>query len=159
MRCGTIKVIGIGNEFRGDDAVGLQVVRRLNENRLPGVEYLQQGGEATALIDALEATDTAIIVDAIQSGADTGQIHRYEISKQPMPAQFLRSSTHNFSVQDAIEMSRILGKLPSRLLVYGIEGSRFDQGTEMSPTLNSAIDQTVQLIYEELMTLTKDTHA
>jgi hydrogenase maturation protease len=153
VESGKIIVIGIGNEFRGDDAVGLLVVRQLKEKPPAGVEFWEQSGEATALMDTMSQAGTVILVDAVQSGAEVGQIHRYDASEQSMPAQFLRCSTHNFSVHDAIEMARALGKLPPRLMVYGIEGSHFEPGAELSPAVKTAMVETVQRINEELQIL------
>ena len=148
-----IIVIGIGNEFRGDDAAGLLVVRRLKEKPPAGVAFGEQSGEATALMDAMSQAGTVLLVDAVQSGAEAGQIHRYDASEQAMPAQFLRCSTHNFSVHDAIEMARALGNLPPRLIVYGIEGIHFEPGAELSSAVQSAVAEAAQQIDEELQTL------
>jgi hydrogenase maturation protease len=148
-----IAVIGIGNEFRGDDAAGLLVVRRLKEKPPTGVEFGEQSGEATALMDAMSQAGTLILVDAVQSGAEVGTIHRYDASEQAMPAQFLRCSTHNFSVHDAIEMARALEKLPTRLRVYGIEGSQFEPGSELTPAVQTAVLEAAQRINEELESL------
>lgn len=153
MESGKIIVIGIGNEFRGDDAAGLLVVRRLKEKLQVGVEFCEQSGEATALIDTMSQADTVVLVDAVQSGAEAGEIHRYDASGQSMPAQFLRCSTHNFSVHDAIEMARALGKLPQRLRVYGIEGLHFEPGAEVSPAVQKAVVNVAQQIEEELQSL------
>jgi hydrogenase maturation protease len=148
-----IIVIGIGNEFRGDDAAGLLVVRRLQEKPPGGVEFGEQSGEATALMDAMSQAGTVILVDAVQSGAEAGQVHRYDASEQAMPAQFLRCSTHNFSVHDAIEMARALGNLPPRLMVYGIEGSHFEPGSELTPSVQTAVVEAAQRIKGELENL------
>jgi hydrogenase maturation protease len=153
MDGGKIIVIGIGNEFRGDDAAGLLVVRRLKKKQPEGVDFQEQSGEATALMETMSQAGTVILVDAVQSGMAAGQIHRYDASEQSMPAQFLRCSTHNFSVHDAIEMARALGKLPSLLMVYGIEGSRFEPGAELSSEVQSAVMEAAQRIYEELQIL------
>lgn len=153
MEGGKIIVIGIGNEFRGDDAAGLMVVRRLKESLPGGVEYCEQSGEATALMEAMKQAGTVILVDAVQSGAEAGQIHRYDASVQAMPAEFLRCSTHNFSVHDAIEMARALENLPPRLMVYGIEGSHFEPGAELTPAVRAAVVEAAQRINEELQNL------
>jgi hydrogenase maturation protease len=149
----TITVIGIGNEFRGDDVAGLLVVRQLKESPHDGVEFLEQSGEATALMETMDQTGPMILVDAVQSGAEPGTIHRYDASEKSMPAEFLRCSTHNFSVHDAIEMARALEKLPAQLIVYGIEGSHFDPGAELSPLVHAAIEKVAQQINKELQCL------
>jgi hydrogenase maturation protease len=154
MEYGTITVIGIGNEFRGDDAAGLIVVRQLKENSPAKVNFLEQNGEATALMDAMKQKSAVILVDAVQSGAEAGTIHRYDASEKSMPAEFLRCSTHNFSVHDAIEMARALEQLPPQLIVYGIEGSHFEPGAELSPSVQIAVANAAEQINGELHNLT-----
>ena len=39
-----LKVIGVGNEWRGDDAVGLLVARRLKAEQLPQVQIVEMPG-------------------------------------------------------------------------------------------------------------------
>jgi hydrogenase maturation protease len=154
MEEGTITVIGIGNEFRGDDAAGLLIVRRLKGYMPTEVMFLEQSGEATALMETMRQRDTVILIDAVQSGAEAGTIHRYDASEKSMPAEFLRCSTHNFSVHDAIEMARALEQLPPQLIVYGIEGSQFDHGTELSSPVQAAVEKAAQQIKRELHNLT-----
>ena len=153
MEDGAITVIGIGNAFRGDDAAGLLVVRQLKGSPYDRVEFLEQSGEATALMESMRQKDTVILVDAVQSGAEAGTIHRYDASEKSMPAEFLRCSTHNFSVHDAIEMARALEQLPPQLIVYGIEGSHFDPGAELSPLVQAAVSKAAQQINGELQSL------
>ena len=44
-------VIGIGNDFRGDDAAGLMVARRLRGTPLHDVEIVESAGDAAALME------------------------------------------------------------------------------------------------------------
>jgi hydrogenase maturation protease len=69
-----------------------------------------------------------------------------------LPARFFRSSTHAFGVGDAVELARTLGRLPSRMVVYGVEGSDFDAGAALSPPVLAAVDNVVRRLEEELCT-------
>src|SRR3954452_13627171 len=55
--------------------------------------------------------------------------HEGEAAKQPIPRTMFNCSTHDLGVAEAIELARAFGKLPPRLIVYGIEGRDFDEGT------------------------------
>ena len=55
-----ILVIGVGNEFCGDDAVGVLVARHLGEQYLPGVTVIEQNGEGSELITAWEGQERVI---------------------------------------------------------------------------------------------------
>ena len=52
-----------------------------------------------------------------------------------------RGSTHALGVAEAIELGRALGRLPRRLLVFGIEGGSFDAGAGLSPEVERAVGQ------------------
>jgi hydrogenase maturation protease len=121
-------IIGIGNEYRGDDAVGLIVVRRLKEHLAGSPTVLEQSGDGAALMEAWQGAEKVIIIDAVMSGAAPGTIHRFDASAQPLPKDAFRCSTHAFGVAEAIELSRALSELPQSLVVYGIEGKNFAAG-------------------------------
>ena len=48
------------------------------------------------------------------------------------------------------ELARSLGKLPERLIVYGIEAKQFDPGADLSEEARKGVDEVVQRIEEEL---------
>ena len=126
---GTI-VIGVGNALRGDDAAGLRVAQLLEER---GVENVRQSsGETASLIDLWQGAECVLLVDAAQSGAESGAVSRIDASTEPLPAEFLHCSTHAFGVAEAVELARSLGTLPPRVIVFGIEGASFDHGAELS---------------------------
>ncbi len=107
-----VLVIGVGNAYRGDDAVGLVVARRLQEDPLDGVTIVPTSGEGTALLALWQDTDAVVLVDAVCAGARAGTLHRFAVGTQPLPAMFSRVSTHAFGVAEAIELARALCQLP-----------------------------------------------
>lgn len=141
-------VIGAGNELRRDDAAGLEAARRLAE--YPGVEVREARGDMTSLADLWDADDSVVVVDAARSGALPGSVHRFDATSDPLPAAFGRGSTHALGVADAVELARALGRLPSKLIVYGIEGEDFSAGEGMSAAVAAAVDETAVRIAEEI---------
>ena len=144
-------VIGVGNVWRGDDAAGLEVVRRLR--RLappPEVTVIEQEGEPASLLDAWQGADRVLVVDGVSSGSPPGKIHRFEAGEGPLPAQFFRSSTHLLGLAEAVELARELDRLPGSLAVYGIEAKCFDPGEELSPAVRSAVERLATEIRDEL---------
>jgi hydrogenase maturation protease len=125
------RLIGVGNQWRGDDAAGLVVARRLGG--------LAHEGDAIALLDAWAGAEHAIVIDAAESGSPPGTIHCFDAAAGPLPARALRSSTHAFGVADAVELGRALGRLPPRLEVYAIEGAGFALGAGLSPPVARAV--------------------
>ena len=68
----------------------------------------------------------------------------------PCRARFFHYSTHAFSVAEAIELGRALGKLPPRVILYGIEGKDFAAGETLSPEVASAADEVLGRVREEI---------
>ncbi|NLI15282.1 MAG: hydrogenase maturation protease [candidate division Zixibacteria bacterium] len=146
-----IIIIGIGNEFRGDDGAGLVAAELLKAENIAGVEIKQESGEGAILMECWQGYHTAIILDAARSGANPGTIHRYEIQQQPLPRSLFNScSSHAFSLVEAIEMGKLLNKLPRRLIVYGIEGKFFGMRLGLSPEIQEAIHNLIRQIKNEL---------
>jgi len=145
--------IGVGNPFRSDDGAGRAVVRRLRKEIPADIRVLEETGDGAELLEAWEGTDRVILVDAVQSGAPPGTIHRFDARAEKLPSWFSRSSTHAFGVAEAIELARTMGDLPPCLIVYGIEGLDFSAGTELSPEVTGVISSAATLILQEILHL------
>lgn len=136
-------VAGIGNMYRGDDGVGPVVAARLAPHMPSRVRLLAGMDDPLELIDAWDGADLAIVVDAVVSGAEAGTIHELDATTA-LPAMFSRLSTHVFSVAQVIELGRLLGRMPNRLIVIGIEATDMTQGRlELTPAVAAAVDHVV----------------
>ena len=107
-------------------------------------------GEPVGLIEEWTGADAVIVVDAVSSGAPAGTIHRLDPLPEPIPAALSQGSTHAFGLAETIELARALDRLPARLLVYGIEGERFEAGNELSPPVSAAVDAVREELRERL---------
>jgi hydrogenase maturation protease len=142
-----VTVVGIGNEFRGDDAVGLTVVRQLKERVPAGARTFELTGDQTYLLELMRSTDALIMVDAVQSSAPAGTIFRIDASEEPAPKEFLSFSTHAVDSTAAIELARTLGLLPGRILIYGIVG----KGFSFSTTMTAEVKETIDMVQERIL--------
>jgi len=132
-----LRVVGLGNAMRGDDAVGLIVARHLRE-LLPAADVIERSGEPAGLLEALgEGAEAVVLVDAVLSGGLPGEVHRLDASDVALPIA-ASASTHGLGLAETIELGRALGRLPARLLVYGIEGRSLELGAPLSPEVASA---------------------
>ena len=143
-------VIGIGNDDRGDDAVGRRVARGLRDRVQGDVEVLEQDGEATRLLELLAAADAAYLVDAAVSGAPPGTVTRLEPAGAALPRSLFAVSSHGLGLAEAIELARALGSLPRRLVVYAIEGADFSPGKPLSPAVAAAAVEVEGRLLREL---------
>ena len=146
---GTV-LIGVGNEFRDDDAIGIFVVREIRR-RNPGLTNVREAsGEGSALMEAWSGADTVFIVDAVSSGKAPGAIHRLDASVREIPRGLFHYSSHAFGVAEAVEVARRLGSLPRHVILYGIEGKEFGTGVGLSDPVVRSVPELIAMIEEQL---------
>ena len=144
-----VLVIGIGNELRGDDGAGIAVAQRLRATAELDVRELR--GEPTSLLDEWQNHDAVVLVDTMRSGAQPGTIRRIDASQSPIPSGLGGStSTHAFGLAETLELARAVGRLPMRLVVYTIEGCRFEAGAPMSDAVRSGVDELAGRVLGEI---------
>jgi hydrogenase maturation protease len=146
-----LKVIGVGNEWRGDDAVGLLVVRRLKADQPPEVSIAECRGTVTAVREAWKDAAGVIVVDAVVSGGRPGSIYRFDAHGDGLPVQLSRSpSSHGWGVAEALALGQLFQELPPYLIIYGIEGQNFGPGQEVSQEVAAAIPEAAQRLRREI---------
>jgi hydrogenase maturation protease len=144
-------VIGIGNAYRSDDGVGPAVARALHAKDLPGVRCKEDPGDTLSLIEQWDTADTVILIDAVSSGAEPGTIYRFDALAQPIPTNVSLRSTHSLGLAEALSIAAVLHRLPSRLLVYGIEGKHFGTGVRLSPQVEDAMKTIIEQVEHECL--------
>lgn len=146
-----VVVIGVGNPLRGDDGAGRAVARQLLGQVPPGVAVLERDGEPAALIEAWEGASVAFLADAVVTGAPTGTVHRFDATEGPLPARVGgAASTHGLGVAAAIELARVLGRLPETVVLYGIEAGDVALGTPATPAVDRAVAAVARRIVAEV---------
>jgi hydrogenase maturation protease len=141
-------VIGVGNDFRGDDAAGLLAARRLYACR--GVRTVEHTKDGLSLMEHWRPTDRVVVVDALCSGHAPGTVFRFEATEGPVPGDAGWVSSHSPGVAEGIETARILGRLPASLTVYGIEAAQLDPGADVTPAVAGAVEEVALAILDEI---------
>ena len=141
-----ILLIGIGNDYRRDDSIGLHVIGAIKERNLPDTVLVESSGDGAELIEMFSSVRMAILIDAVSSGGKPGSIYQFDAHTQPIPAQLSFQSTHVFGVGEAIEFARVLEQLPPILIVCAIEGENFSTGIGLS----SKVEQAAQMVVEQV---------
>ena len=143
-----VLIIGVGNAYRSDDAVGLIAARQIAARQPPNVEVVEASGDGAALIETWRDAEVVVLIDAVRAtrGALPGTIFRFDARAESLPAHFFHYSTHAFSVAEAIELARALDQLPPRLIVYGVEGKHFEAGEGLSIEVERAAASVVRRV-------------
>ena len=142
-------LIGVGTEHRHDDACGLDLARRLRRRSRGRFRVVEAVGETTALLDLWEGETRVVLVDAARSGAPAGTHREIEVLADvatPVPS----TSTHGFSIAEAIALGRVLGRMPARLTLHTVEAADVSMGDGLSAPVAAAVERLVELLEREL---------
>jgi hydrogenase maturation protease len=104
------------------------------------------------LLDCWKGVRRVFLVDAVVSGLAPGIVHRLEPLGAPLPVDLFRCSTHAFGIAETIELARALDMLPRELVLFGIEGARFEPGSSLSPEVEVAAADVARRIAAEAAT-------
>jgi hydrogenase maturation protease len=150
----TILVAGIGNIFLGDDAFGVEVVRRLAERKLPETVRVSDFGIrgfdlAYALQDGYETT---ILVDACPHGEAPGTLYVIEpdlkVQDDPEAPQAVVEA-HAMNPMNVLRMARAMNIEVKNVLLVGCEpetlgGEEGQMG--LSASVQAALEDAVTLV-------------
>jgi hydrogenase maturation protease len=155
----TIKIIGLGNGFAGDDAIGNIVARQLLPYQTPFISIMEGALSGLNLLEEMEGVDKLILIDAVSSQSETGTIYRLTIPRDLNAVEQLTwgsstSSTHTFGLGEALTLATTLELLPQQVILYGIELGHIQQGGPLSPRMAQSIPfLIVRIVKEELQYL------
>lgn len=141
-------VIGVGNEWRGDDGAGIAAARQVRARLARQVVVHELDGEPARLLDAWDGAELAIVIDAVRSGAPAGSVRRIDAAS--LESAGPAGSSHGGGIGTAYRLGRALGRLPQRLVVLGIEVDETAHGRVLSAAategLSRAASEAVALV-------------
>lgn len=142
-------IIGIGNILLKDDGVGVHVVKRLENEKLPSTIELVDGGTST--LDTLGYFldyKKVIVVDCLRAGYEPGTI--YKIHPEDIKNYKKENlSIHDVQILDVVKMANMLGKFP-KVTILGIEPEKICFDLQMTEIMNKKIPDVIKHIKKEL---------
>ncbi|MGE5557086.1 MAG: hydrogenase maturation protease [Bacillota bacterium] len=136
--------MGIGNELRMDDAVGLMVVQALGKGKKCGnIDFYGLGDDLEALPILISGKPKAAVVDALQSGRRPGRIRTIRADPACLPAGGEMYSLHELELIWQIGYAYQNG-FQGELLLIGIETARVEPGIGLSPELEKLFPRIVK---------------
>jgi hydrogenase maturation protease len=147
-----VRVIACGNPQAGDDALGLlaaEAVRR----RVPDDVEVIEAGPATRVLELLDDTEVAIVVDAIRApdgDREPGTLVRAEGGGDGLPAELRGSlSSHGLGLAEAIGLAAALGHAP-RVIFHGVEAAGVEMGSPVSDAVTAAMPALLEAILADV---------
>ncbi|MFG3701123.1 hydrogenase maturation protease [Micromonospora sp. NPDC047620] len=154
---GRILVAGIGNIFLGDDAFGVEVVRRLRDAVLPEMVDVSDYGIrgmhlAYDLLDGHH--DVLVLVDALPLNEAPGTLAVLHVDLDDPgwtlgPADALAAPAadgHGMDPESVLRLLRSLGGTVGRVLVVGCQPAVMDERMELSAPVAEALDEAARMV-------------
>jgi hydrogenase maturation protease len=128
-------ILCCGHPDGGDDALGPRVAALLRRAGVPAVTLRSP----LALIDYWQGDAHVIVVDAVMSGQrPPGTRFRWEGGTPPAELSHTRCSTHGLGLAHTLRLAELLGRMPGRLTVCGVEIASAVPGAPLTPAVAAA---------------------
>ena len=145
-------IVGLGNLWRRDDGVGV-IVARAVARRIPHVHTVALAyPDPAVLIPLWQRVHICLVVDAVAcANVPAGTMIRWLLRGDvPTMLNGRGGSTHGWHLGETLLLAHRMGRMPERMIVYGIVGETFRYGRGLSPRVARAVPRVVQWIREDV---------
>ncbi len=146
-----ILIIGIGNEWCGDDAFGIYAVKKLQKKYTDLAQFLMISGDLSQLLSLWEHKEKVIIVDAAHSLTNSaGHVYEFDSYHELLSHESVFYSSHSFGVAEVLRMAATIGREPRFLKLIGVEGSNWQKGQQISEAVKVAFSRVERIVLHYL---------
>ncbi len=145
-------LVGVGNYFGGDDAVGPRVIEYVLTNGLDqAFEAVDLSTDALSLVAYLDDdTEAMVVVDAAHVGVAPGDFRIFSPEQVTTTKVFSGFSTHEGDVLKVLGMAREAGYPIPPLAIMGIEPLAMEAGADLSEPLAQRVPSYAAAAVEQL---------
>lgn len=151
-----ILIAGVGNELRQDDAFGVLLAQKLQQEAAfpPSVRIMEIGSAGIHLVQQLfDNYDVLIVLDIVKWGGVAGTIHFKEVEVKDISQlqsdeknEFL-ADMHYINPLKALMMAKAINVLPKQVLFLGCESEEYEEiGIGVSTAVEAAFPAAFQKI-------------
>ena len=140
------RVLGLGNEILGDDALGILVARQVQARFGEAVEVVSSSQSGFHVMDELLGVSRLLVVDSIRTGAaKPGTVYVLDEHAIP-PAPGV--SSHSLGIFEVLAVARRLGlPVPAECVILAVEVADCTTvGGSMHPDVAAAIPVVLEWI-------------
>jgi hydrogenase maturation protease len=147
-------VLGIGNTLLSDEGVGIHLLDylRCQEPQPAGVTWLDGGTLSFTLAPEIEDCDNLLVLDAAQLNESPGTVKLLLDGDMDAFIGHGKRSVHEVGLVDLMSIARLLGCLPGKRALLGIQPRQLGWGESPSATVSEAIPgaaaQVIGLLYK-----------
>ena len=151
-----ILIAGVGNELRQDDAFGVLLAQKLQEDASfpPSVKVMEIGSAGIHLVQQLfDSYEVLILLDIVKWGGVAGTIHFKEVEVKDIAQlptdeknEFL-ADMHYINPLKALMMAKALNVLPKQVIFLGCESEEHE---EIGIGVSAAVEAALPVAYERV---------
>ena len=157
-----ILIAGVGNELRQDDAFGVLLAQKLQQEALfpPSVKVMEIGSAGIHLVQQLfDNYDVLILLDIVKWGGIAGTIHFKEVEVKDIAQlpvdeknEFL-ADMHYINPLKALMMAKALNVLPKKIIFLGCESEEHE---EIGIGVSTAVEAALQPAFQKIKSFVSD---
>jgi len=145
-----VTVFGAGSRMMRDERAGIAVLEELERRPLPeGVALRETGTDGYGLVNDLEDTDVAIVVDCADMGREAGTVLVFSPQEVESTVRDRRMSLHSIDLLGVMRLAKALG-YATRIRIVGIQPKVVEMGEELSDEVAAALPRAVEAVYREI---------
>ncbi|UHD18355.1 HyaD/HybD family hydrogenase maturation endopeptidase [Thiocapsa bogorovii] len=144
----TTLILGLGNVLMTDEAVGAEVVRRMEQESGTDASMVFIDGGTLSFTLALPIGDCSrlIVVDAATMGEPPGSVRVFEDAAMDRQLSVNAKTVHEVSLSDLMDIARLTDTLPLQRALVGIEPAFVGWGDQLTPAVEAAIPDAIARI-------------
>ncbi|MCG8532727.1 MAG: HyaD/HybD family hydrogenase maturation endopeptidase, partial [Desulfovibrionales bacterium] len=132
-------VLGVGNTLLMDEGIGVHAIHEFwkEKDQWDDVDFVDGGTFTQDIFYLFETYETILVLDIVRAGHEPGSLYCLE-EKDLRRDEKQMLSLHDVDLLDSLGMAQVRGHRPG-LKVVGIEPEKINWGTQMTPTLETAL--------------------
>jgi hydrogenase maturation protease len=145
-------VLGVGNVLLRDEGVGVAIANRLADDpaTLPeGTRVVDGGTLGLDLLPLIGEAGSMVMIDAVDLGRAPGSIAvlRDDEIHSTLAGHV---SPHQVGIGDLIAAARLMGTLPARVSLVGIQPGSISIGLDLTDAVDAAVPAAMELARAEI---------
>ena len=138
-------VAGVGNPYRRDDGIGIEIINILQKENNPGLVLFDGGTDGFSLFDQLVLYKCAIIVDAVLMGEHPGVVKIFTPKEAKIKIKSDALSTHGFGLAEVLKLTEEFA-IETEIKIIGIQPEDISFGNGLSKVVECQIPKILDVI-------------
>lgn len=151
-----VLILGIGNILWADEGFGVRAIETFHQHfeEVDRVRVLEGGTQGIYLVQHVREADVLIVFDAVDYGLPGGTQKIVEGDAVPRFLGAKKVSLHQTGFQEVLAMAEMMGDMPERLVLIGVQPVEIDDyGGSLRPEVAAQIWPSIDVALKTLADL------